>query len=398
MSDKDCSTSKMFGGDKNNKPFAARPIKTEYVQRIRAAYLKSFTTKKLKKFIPKVNDILERVVEIIESKRSSGPIDFQSLCVKLTLDTIGVIALERNNGGLDDTGTLYQRLIDFGHMIIIWSYNPFNNPYCFLFPNSNLAKSQRSVVDLLTAEWDKIADEILQRDPPSDGTEPLWYSIRSTINPDTNEPLERNLLRAELANVIVGGMDATGHQLGWILGLLSKHPEAQEKLYEEVKGLEMRTVDLESLAEMSYLSAVVKEGMRIGNVATGAFMTKKTASDTTLLGYRIPKNTPIFVPTNRWMDTEEDWGDPLAFRPERWTNNEVNPKNFYFGFSAGPRYCPGQLLALVEMKLALVKLVQNYIFTSDKEYMDMMTDTVNGFAIEAKGGMMLEVQPRGGIF
>jgi len=50
-----------------------------------------------------------------------------------------------------------------------------------------------------------------------------------------------------------------------ILYQLSKHPEKQEKLYEEVKGI-LPTRDSEvtaqKLEEMSFLKAVIKETLR----------------------------------------------------------------------------------------------------------------------------------------
>jgi len=176
--------------------------------------------------------------------------------------------------------------------------------------------------------------------------------------------------------------------------MLAAHPRVAEKLLEEIEDIDCRSADLDHVACLPYLDAVVKEGMRIASGASGIFITRRTVADMTLMGYRIPKGTALFVPPNRWMDSEEEWGDPEAFRPERWINGEVDPRTFFLGFSFGARECPGQKLALMEINLALIKLVQRYKFSTDKYYVDLLRDAKNGFAIEARGGMWLRVEPR----
>ena len=53
--------------------------------------------------------------------------------------------------------------------------------------------------------------------------------------------------------------------------------------------------------------------------------------------------------------------EPNEFRPERWESecDNLNPYVF-MGFGGGPRSCIGKQLALVESKIALVKLVKRY--------------------------------------
>ena len=60
---------------------------------------------------------------------------------------------------------------------------------------------------------------------------------------------------------------------------------------------------------------------------------------------------------------EEDFPEAGAFRPERWLpdkrGEQVNQRAF-IPFGSGPRLCPGRSLALLEMKLVLVMVLQQF--------------------------------------
>jgi cytochrome P450 len=53
--------------------------------------------------------------------------------------------------------------------------------------------------------------------------------------------------------------------------------------------------------------------------------------------------------------------NPFEFNPERWIDTKAAPHPFAFvPFSSGPRNCIGQHFAVMEAKLIMTKLMQNY--------------------------------------
>jgi cytochrome P450 len=56
------------------------------------------------------------------------------------------------------------------------------------------------------------------------------------------------------------------------------------------------------------------------------------------------------------------WGDPTAFRPERWDpqNGQKIPAGAYFPFGAGPRMCIGMPFDQLEARLLLAMIRQHY--------------------------------------
>ena len=59
---------------------------------------------------------------------------------------------------------------------------------------------------------------------------------------------------------------------------------------------------------------------------------------------------------------QENFVDPLAFRPERWLEDVGGAHNAsaLIPFGSGPRMCPGRSLALLEMKTVLSTLYKNF--------------------------------------
>jgi len=155
------------------------------------------------------------------------------------------------------------------------------------------------------------------------------------INPKTGEPLELRHLRAELGIAVLAGTDTTGHQLRWALGLLASRPRAADELFKEVSHLEGKEVELGQLAGLPYLNAAIKETMRLVHSTHGLFR-REVPEDMAIMGYRVPKGTGVHAPSNRSVDNEAEWKDPLAFRPARWTEGKSIRTDLYWGSCTAP--------------------------------------------------------------
>ena len=391
----------MLGNKRSAKCLVHTLELTPYVKAMRRVYATGLQSNVLKAAVPKIQGVLDKMIEIVEGQRSEGAVDFQALCVKMTLDVIGVVAFETNLGGLDGSRAVYQGIIDVGHYLTSQIYNPFRVLYKKLFPRSKAAQQDEKLLDDLTAEWDKLMKEIIAReDVPGDG-EPIWSGLKQFVDPETGKALVDDSFLTEVAFVVLAGMDTTGHQLAWILALLASNPDKAEKLVGELTsrglcGEDARNVAFDDLAELPYLTAIIKEGMRIAHVLLTA-MLRKVPRDMNILGYNVPAGTRIIFPSTRYMCAEAEWGDPDVFRPERWLSGEDMSQKSYLGFSYGPRDCVGQRLAMMEMRVALIRLVSKYQLSPTVPFEKLTEDVRDGIAIEAKNGIWLNVSPLGHV-
>ena len=107
----------MTGDDDTVKVFGPiQGTKSSYVKAVRKIYASTFQSNQLKKAMPKFNRVMQKMIDVIESKRQEGPIDFQKLSVQLILDTIGLVAMDLNLGGLDGSRQILKKIIDAGYV------------------------------------------------------------------------------------------------------------------------------------------------------------------------------------------------------------------------------------------------------------------------------------------
>ncbi|GFS11480.1 cytochrome P450 20A1 [Elysia marginata] len=155
---------------------------------------------------------------------------------------------------------------------------------------------------------------------------------------------DEKVVLADCMTYLIGSFHNTGNMLASGLFFLAKHQDIQEKLYNEIIQVlgEDGLVDESNFKHLRYLRQVIDESIRCG--AFGTFAARYQEADTTLGGYKIPKNTPVIQALGTVMRDEKIWPKPTKFDPDRF--NEDNSKNRSpfafkpFGFS-GKRICPG---------------------------------------------------------
>ncbi|XP_059480108.1 probable cytochrome P450 301a1, mitochondrial isoform X2 [Neocloeon triangulifer] len=179
-------------------------------------------------------------------------------------------------------------------------------------------------------------------------------------------------------DMLSAGVDTTSHALTNVLLHLSENKDKQTLLFNELKQF-MPKVDTplthESLEEMKYLKACVKESMRIRPVAPGNART--TRSELVLSGYRIPKNVDVVFPHGLLSTMEKHYPEPQKFIPERWIRGGEQAHKAHpfvtLPFGHGARKCVGMRFASMEIEMLLAKMVRR--FEWDYKYGPMRYET-----------------------
>lgn len=190
----------------------------------------------------------------------------------------------------------------------------------------------------------------------------LWGQFKSEA-PDAQ-------LRSNLKVFLAGALEATTSFASWALSHLARHPDAQAKLFDEVRHIDDYTPGI--LEESHYLSYILNETLRL--TPSLYFLPRRATRFTwveTSTGARmgIPKGTHILLDVWHANRHADHWGESVTgfpadqFVPERWPEiaaRGIKSKDaLHFGFGHGPRVCPGKHLGELETALvvgAMVKL------------------------------------------
>ncbi|XP_025017783.1 cytochrome P450 2J6-like [Tetranychus urticae] len=181
---------------------------------------------------------------------------------------------------------------------------------------------------------------------------------------DPDSSFNMNTLRRNTADFYAAGADTTTLVLNFIMLYLITYPEYQQKIRDEIKqtiGFE-RQPDYADRNSMHLTMAFVYESLRMSTIAP-LNVHRRASQDTQVMNYSIPKDAIVIF--NFWAVHRDPklWNDPYSFKPERFLNEDgtlVAKQPNLMSFSGGKRMCPGANLALMELFLYLVSILQNF--------------------------------------
>ena len=269
-------------------------------------------------------------------------------------------------------------------------------------------KAQKTMDNFLTQVIGASREKLLENDAADTGQVTCAIDQVLRCQPRDGMPDYREhdeFLKDELLQFIIAGQSSTSSSPAWILKWLADCPVAQHRLRQALSSAYPSAVDtkdtLPSLSDLlninvPYLEAVIVETFRLSRVGPTSF--RQTTVDTQILGRFIPAHTNVMLITDgpsqvlaeplsvNAADRSESsrklahrwprWphrNDLHEFKPERWLRAEVDEQGCsrtsfdvkagpLLAFSAGPRGCYGQKIAMMELRILLAMLVLRFNF------------------------------------
>tara|TARA_R110000765_G_scaffold425931_1_gene540088 strand:+ start:411 stop:1739 length:1329 start_codon:yes stop_codon:yes gene_type:complete len=172
--------------------------------------------------------------------------------------------------------------------------------------------------------------------------------------------MSKTQLIDEVLILFTAGHETTANALSFLFYLLAKHPEIQEKIYQEIQGVDLASDDILSLIlKLTYVQQCIEEAMRL---YPPAYIIDRVAiKDDEYEGLQIPKDTMVLMSIYELHRNTDFWEAPFAFNPDRFNpSRKKEYQNYYYPFGAGPRMCVGNNFAMYEMIIAVTEIVQKY--------------------------------------
>jgi cytochrome P450 len=200
-----------------------------------------------------------------------------------------------------------------------------------------------------------------RRDPGLDEADDLLAMLMAARDEETGEGLADRELRDQILTFITAGHETTAGALAWTLHLLGQHPEAEQRVRDEVAGvLDGRVPTAEDLPGLAYTRRVIEESLRL--YPTVYALGRDAKDDDEIGGFRIPARSMLLLSPYVTHRHPEFWPDPEAFDPDRFLpeRSADRPRFAWFPFLGGPHQCIGQEFAMMEAILVVAMLAQSF--------------------------------------
>jgi cytochrome P450 len=338
----------------------------EQWQRQRQLTMHAFKPEYLRRFFPTLGKITERLQRRWHTSADSGQsIDISKDWIRFTVDVTTNFAFGYDINLLEQDNDSFQRHLQK----LLPAFNrranaPFPYWHFVKLPGDRAMEKSLAVIKETIQGFIGQTRQRLEHQP--DTAQPANFLEALLLAHDENGAcLSDTEIQGNIITILLAGEDTTAHTLSWLLYLITEHSEVQLKMQQEVDavlGALPYPQDMASIDKLTYIEAVAHETMRLKPVTPLLFMEPNT--DVELAGIAIPKGTFLMLLNRYGSLQEKNFTQALDFKPERWLDSNatgcVHNRNASTPFGAGPRFCPGRNLALLEIKMAMAMLCKNF--------------------------------------
>uniref|UniRef100_A0A665VWH7 Cholesterol 24-hydroxylase n=1 Tax=Echeneis naucrates TaxID=173247 RepID=A0A665VWH7_ECHNA len=227
-------------------------------------------------------------------------------------------------------------------------YYPTNKPFI------NEVREACKFLRKTGAQWINERKTAMQNDEdvPKDI---LTQIIKAADREETMTAEDEEFMLDNFVTFFIAGQETTANQLAFCIMELQRHPDILEKVKKEVDSVigMKHDISYENLGELTYLSQVLKETLRLYPTAPGT--SREVPEDIVISGFCF-----VSYVTGRM---ERFFKDPLKFDPDRFHPDAAKPYYCYYPFALGPRSCLGKNFAQMEAKVVMAKLIQRFDFS-----------------------------------
>ncbi|XP_077172715.1 cytochrome P450 3A21-like [Paroedura picta] len=372
---------------------AVSVVKDEHWKKIRTVLSPTFTSGKLKDMFPIIVHHTKSLMKNIHAKMEKEDlVDIKDLFGAFSMDVVtstsfGVTTDSMNNPD-DPFVKEAQKLVrlDFASPLFLVLYVlPFLRPLLnmmgmSIFPRGATKFFAKSLAKIKASrekgtEKGRVDFMQLMIDSQKPGH---TNGINGVAHSD--KVLTDSEILAQAIIFIFAGYEATSNILGYIAYELALHPDAQQKLQEEIDSVlpNKAPLNYDTVMQVEYLDMAMNEVLRLYSL--GGRLERVCKKDVEINGLTIPKGMVVMVPPNVLHFDSDYWDEPKEFRPERFSKemkDKIDPYVF-LPFGAGPRNCIGMRFAVLIIKSAMVNLLQHFSIRTCKETPIPLELTKNG--------------------
>ena len=334
-------------------------------QRQRRVVVQALSPTHLTRFYPAMRMTTERLLD--RWSNTQGPFDLCRDLMRYTVDVTAHLAFGIDVNTLQTDGPVVQQHLDkvfpmlFRRVVAPFPYWRWVRTRADRELDAALAEIHRIVADMTRACRSGMRREPTLFEQPSNFLEAIIAAQSAEQVEFSDDEIYANVI-----TLLLAGEDTTANTLAWAITFLVQHPALHARIRDEVDavlGAANVAPDLAAIRQLEFVEAFALETMRFKPVAPIIALEPK--DDVELLGYGLPTGTPIIALTRPNAISDDHFDAAASFDPTRWLAHEKSPAALHnprahIPFGAGPRFCPGRGLAMLEIKAVLAMLCRNF--------------------------------------
>ncbi|KAJ3011042.1 hypothetical protein NUW54_g2300 [Trametes sanguinea] len=359
--------------------------------RIRKIMNPAFASTQIRSFVPLFRNSAQKLGQKWKDLLQTSPDASQRINVmpwmsRCTLDIIGEVGFDVQCGALDDA--LNPVLQAYKGMFT--DTIPVPTEFVKYIPTKEHIRFRRTLNIINNFARELIAQRTAAAlaGKNENKKDILSILVRANASEDPKSRLSDEEMISQVATFLLAGHETTALTMNWMLYEISRHPEYQAKMRDEVKALRARVAargdsdfSLSDLESMTHVQAAMKEVLRLHPIvyAQSREATRddviplatpaKTTTGELVDEIPIPKGTTCSISIWGYNRLPQIWGaDADEFNPGRWTEQDklgqsyVGVTSNLMTFVAGAQSCIGWRFSMIEMQVILVELLEQFEF------------------------------------
>lgn len=298
-----------------------------------------------------------KLVDRLRARAGGPPVDVVREMTGLSLGVLGRTLLDADLDPFTSIGQAFEAVQDQAMFeMVTLGMVPMWVPLRRQLRFRRARRYLQHVVDHL------VADRLARLDQ-GDGDDVVSRLIASTRQ-EADPRVGRRRLRDELVTLLLAGHETTASTLSWTFHLVDRHPEVRERLHAEaVEVLGDRLPVYEDLPRLRYTTMVIEEAMRLYPPVW--MLPRRAVGDDVVGGYHVPAGSDVLVSPYTLHRHPAFWEDPDRFDPDRFDPDRLanRPRYAYIPFGAGPRFCIGSHLGMMEATFVVAMVARDLRLT-----------------------------------
>ncbi|MFH7024800.1 MAG: cytochrome P450 [Heteroscytonema crispum UTEX LB 1556] len=337
----------------------------------RKAWNPEFSSSGLSKYVEIIGQACEQVIERIKETTPQKEVQVDPLFVELTMRVISCLVLgipvDRNTNSPEGPPLqvlkVYEAMSIVGYRFLrVATGEKRWMKYLPTKASRDYWAARRYLEEFITPRVD-LALQMREQNKMHLGQVSPLFQESMLVKIATKEPkYNRESLIAESIEILLAGTDTTAHTLSFAVGEL----KLNQRVFQQAQSIvdqvweSQGSINTESLKELTYIRAIIKETLRLYSVASGS-TSLEAQRDTVIEGQVIPRGTKVFWSMFAAGRDREVYPHPEEFLPERWLEKgkESSPLPM-IDFGSGSHRCLGEHLSMLEATVMLALLLRYF--------------------------------------